>query len=76
MTVYLHADGSCSWEYRIQDGTERGTAPNIDAAVDAIKSGMRTLNNTKVKRKDIRLVRAEQVIQTVWREIPMPKKID
>lgn len=62
-TIYQMPDGTYSCEGRLQDGTERWTKPTLEEAIKSMKGFARTMNNTKLKKRQITYLRPVQVVK-------------
>ncbi len=52
-SITKRIDGKYVAACRIQDGTERWVKDTIDEAIRFLKDSAKTLNHTKIKRRDI-----------------------
>lgn len=65
--AYLEADGTWSWECRIQDGTERGKAGSEEEAITHVRDVERIINGKKdFKKKHVPIYRAVQAVKTEY----------
>lgn len=56
-TIILGMDGLYHCWGKLQDSTERWTETSLDAAVKSMKDFAKHGNHTKIKKKDIRILR-------------------
>lgn len=74
--LYEQPDGTYVGYCRIQDGTEKFTAPNLKEAVKSMKEHARLLNGKQnLKKRDIALYRQlhQVVVDTRWVQVEWPK---
>ena len=70
--IYQHADGTFYCGGGLQDGTERWTRSTLEEAVKSLKDFAKSLNGTKIKRKDIGFFRQVQVVKAEWTRCELP----
>lgn len=71
--IYEQPDGTYQGACRIQDGTEWFTATTLEEAVETMKKWAKTLNNSKIKKKDIALYRQVPKVVENWTQVEWPK---
>lgn len=65
-TIILGLDGRYYCWGKLQDGTERWTENNLEAAIKSMKDFARFANHTKIKRKDIEFFQEQPVMETKY----------
>lgn len=52
-TIIKGLDGKFHCQFRLQDGTEYYTEDSLEVAIEHAKNFAKTMNGTKIKKKDI-----------------------
>jgi len=63
-TIIKRLDGAYLCVCQLQDGNERNTCSTLDEAIKHCKSFAKTMNGTKIKKKDITYMIEQSVTKT------------